>query len=283
MIVTVRRKRRGSKTPAGPCEGKAWTCQPHVQQPRHPPTHTHPERQPPTNTHPQTNPEGHPHSLRGTPPPTQTHTHTHPEGHPTPHPSLPAPSGPGPHTPSAAPLTRPHLPSASKRRQAPRKAEASRRPSAPLSMVLLLPAPDPAPALPSPSGTASAPAPPPGPAFRAAAPPRGRPHGGRRGKSPPSRGSSHRPVPILLGCDQPQVVAGRGSAVEVRWSSPSAQPERAALASEEQCAARKHLRSFKPPERREKCCREASMRLQSSGVHGEERSFLKLVTLLLGL
>lgn len=224
-------------------------------------THTQREGHPLANTHSHTHPEGHTHSLRGTPHIHSlkgTHTPTHPlrGTHPCPDRACPAPSGPGPHTPSAG---SPHASPLAVGVEAPPGPEEGGGVQAPVGAALHGAAADPGPCPPSLSGTACAPAPPPGPAFRAAAPPRGRPHGGRRGKSPPSRGSSHRAAPILLGCAQPQVVAGRGSAVEARARSPR-------FGGAEQCAARKHLESFKPPERREKCWREASTRLQSSGV-----------------
>lgn len=116
-----------------------------------------------------------------------THTApTHPDRHPS---RLPAPrtdlcmapSGPGTH----APLSRlpPRLsPTCRRHRSAARPRGRRRRPGARRRRSpWCCRRPSPPPSL---GGAASAPAPPPGPAFRAAAPPRGRPHGGPEGRLP---------------------------------------------------------------------------------------------------
>lgn len=98
----------------------------------------------------------------------------------------------------------PHLPSASKRRQAPRKAAASRRPSAPLSMVL-------PPALTLSRRRSLCPGPAARPGFQGGGPAPGAAPRGQGGNSPPSRGSYRRPppAPSFSGAVGRGAVAGR--------------------------------------------------------------------------
>lgn len=160
-----------------------------------------------------------------------TDPHPVPDGHPARRTRLPtaradpctAPTGTGTHAPlSRLPPCCPHLPSASKRRQAPRKAAASRRPSAPLSMVLL-PARGPH----APSAAQPLPRPRRRPRLSGRRP---RPGGGPAGVAGGSlsfagaRPIDLPPARVPLRRVWTGVVAGRSSAVEVGWSSPTPQP-----------------------------------------------------------
>lgn len=116
----------------------------------------------------------------------------------------------------------------------------------------------PAPASPSLGGGASAPAPPPGPAFRAAAPPRGRPPGGHRGEVSPFPGpvtpTSRPPGPARLcsGC-------GRTELGRSRWAG--AAPARSPRFGRAACK-----RPLKFQTRPKAEVLEGNVRLQSSAV-----------------
>lgn len=216
---------------------------------------------------------------------TRTLTGTHP-GRPAspPHGQTPAwhPAGPASTHPSArSPHVCPHLPSASKRRQAPRKAAASRCPSAPLSMVL-------PPALTLTRRRSLCPGPAAGPGFQGGGSAPGAAPRGSRGEvslflgfvpPPPARPIASGPSRFLSGA------LGHGL-----WQD-GAQPSRRAGAARARSprfgrAVHRLQMTFKvsnPPKQRQKCGREMQGFREVVEFKGRKKSFLKLVTLLLGL
>lgn len=177
-----------------------------------------------------------------------THPHPVPDGHPARRTRLPtaradpctAPTGTGTHA-SLSGLP-PMLSPLAVGVEAPPGTEEGGGVQAPLGAALHGAAACPRPSR-SLGGAASAPAPPPAPAFRAAAPPRGRPRGGRGGKSLLCPCSSHRPPP-RPGLAPSGVDRGCGR-TELSRRGGLEQPDPAALAaSEEPCAPCKRPLKF---------------------------------------